>query len=527
MSDMLDQQLGSYRLTRLLGRGGYAEVYLGEHVRLDSLAAVKVLRTHLSDEDSNFFQEEAKIVAKLVHPHVIRVLDYDVKDGRPYLVLDYAPNGSLRQRHARGSRVPLAQVVSYVLQVAGALQFAHDSKLIHRDIKPENMLIGRHGEILLSDFGVAAIAHATASMHVQDSLGTIPYMAPEQIQGKPRPASDQYALAVVVHQWLSGAMPFQGTTTEVIAQHLSIEAPLLSTLVPEIAPAVAQVVTKALAKDPKERFEHIIDFARALAQAAGVPIVTGELVSGKVDDEVKMVAQALSATEAARTSGAVITTRELDENDNGLTVRSSASNSGGVFTPSLNLTPVLERRETDAVERSGEKSAGAQQVVEQQEESGENSAVVTLSRQQEGKFVFRQGLIFGALQAVVNAITCAAFWYVMTMMLPQTDLNAMTIILYLSLLALVLALIISFFTGMQVGRLTGKIRAGVRACLWVSVWNVVSSVVITGVGVLVLPWLQRSVLSMYVPAVVATTVGACVLGPLLGVLGVRLSGNKG
>jgi len=110
----------------------------------------------------------------------VRVFDFDVQEGVPFLVMDYAPNGSLRRRHPQGEVVPLAQIVSYVKQVAGALQYAHDQKLIHRDVKPENMLLGWHEEVLLSDFGIATVAHSTGSLSAEAAVGTIAYMAPNR-----------------------------------------------------------------------------------------------------------------------------------------------------------------------------------------------------------------------------------------------------------------------------------------------------------------------------------------------------------
>src|SRR5215470_12490403 len=148
MADRIGQQLGNYRLVRLLGQGGYAQVYLGQHVRLDLQAAIKVLHTHLSEQEAEHFQQEAQTIARLAHPSIVRVLDYDVQDGVPFLVMDYAPGGSLRRRYPKGTVVPLPQIVSDVKQVAIALQYAHDRKLIHRDVKPENMLLGRQEELV-------------------------------------------------------------------------------------------------------------------------------------------------------------------------------------------------------------------------------------------------------------------------------------------------------------------------------------------------------------------------------------------
>src|SRR5438128_2004567 len=197
MADRVGQQFGNYRLIALLGHGGYAEVYLGQHVRFNQQAAIKVLHAHLSGQEAEHFQHEAETIATLAHPAIVRVFDFDVQDGVPFLVMEYAPNGSLRRRSPRGSMVPLPQVVSSVKQVADALQYAHEQKFIHRDVKPENMLLGRRQEVLLSDFGLAALAHRSASLSTQEAMGTLSYMAPEQIEGHPRTASDQYALGVV------------------------------------------------------------------------------------------------------------------------------------------------------------------------------------------------------------------------------------------------------------------------------------------------------------------------------------------
>ena len=270
MADRIDQQLSNYRLVSLLGQGGYAEVYLGQHVRLNQQAAIKVLHAHLTQAEAEHFQQEAQTIATLVHPGIVRVFDYDVQNGVPFLVIDYAPNGTLRRRYPKGSLVPLPVIVSAVKQVADALQYAHEQKFIHRDVKPENMLLGRRQEVLLSDFGIATIAHSTSSLNVsaEGTSGTLAYMAPEQIEGHPRPASDQYALAVVVYEWLCGERPFEGSVSEVMAQHLSMPPPSLRERMPAIPSEVEQVVWRALAKDPKARFASVAEFAIALEQAS-------------------------------------------------------------------------------------------------------------------------------------------------------------------------------------------------------------------------------------------------------------------
>src|SRR5260221_4590515 len=184
--------------------------------------------------------------------------------------MDYAPGGTLRHRYPRGRLVPLAVIVSSVKQVADALQYAHEQKFIHRDVKPENMLVGRRQEVLLSEFGIAIIPHSTSSLSTsaEGTSGTLAYMAPEQIEGHPRPASDQYALGVVVYEWLCGERPFEGSVSELIAQHLSMPPLPLRERVPAIPAEVEQVVLRALAKDPKARFASVADFSAALEQAS-------------------------------------------------------------------------------------------------------------------------------------------------------------------------------------------------------------------------------------------------------------------
>jgi tetratricopeptide (TPR) repeat protein len=277
MADRVGQQLGNYRLVSLLGQGGYAEVYLGQHVRLELQAAIKVLHTHLSERETEHFYQEAQTIAKLTHPSIVRILDYDVQDGVPFLVIDYAPNGSLRRRCPKGTVVPLPQIVSYVKQVAIALQYAHEQKIIHRDVKPENMLEGRHEEVLLSDFGLAALSHSSGSFSTQEAIGTLPYMAPEQIEGHPRTASDQYALAVTVYEWLCGSRPFEGSAVEVMVQQLSMPPPPLHEKVATIPLGIEQVVLRALAKDPKQRFVSVAAFAAALEEASQMGLATAAM----------------------------------------------------------------------------------------------------------------------------------------------------------------------------------------------------------------------------------------------------------
>jgi len=147
---------------------------------LKTKAAIKVLAIRLVSKNMQQFLIEAQTIASLVHPNVVRVLEFGIEEDTPFMVMDYALNGTLRERHPKGTLLSPASIVPYVKQAAAALQYAHDRKLIHRDIKPENMLLGSNNDVLLSDFGLALIAQSTEVQSTQAMAGTSPYMAPEQ-----------------------------------------------------------------------------------------------------------------------------------------------------------------------------------------------------------------------------------------------------------------------------------------------------------------------------------------------------------
>jgi serine/threonine protein kinase len=291
MNRLVGQNMGSYRLVRLLGQGGFAEVYLGEHLYVpETQAAIKVLSERYTDAELQRFCNEVSTIFRLVHPLIVRVLDFGIEGRTPFLVMDYAPSGTLRQRHPEGTRVPLGTIVSYVQEVARALQYAHAAKVIHRDIKPENLLIGGEQQILLSDFGLAIRAHRTDSRTPQWISGTARYMAPEQCQGNACQESDQYSLAVVVYEWLCGSPPFPGDNPLSVAlQHIQAAPPSLRAQVSQLSPTIEQVVMKALAKDPRERFPSVQAFAEALEEASqatpqDIVLVKAPLVSSPASD---------------------------------------------------------------------------------------------------------------------------------------------------------------------------------------------------------------------------------------------------
>ena len=271
MHNYTGQQFGSYRLLALLGRGGFADVYLAQHTYLRTQVALKLFRARLDDEHMQGFLAQTRVIARLQHPHIVRILECDIHDGAPFLVMHHAPNSTLRQRHPKGSQLPLTTVLAYTRQAASALDYAHRAGQVHGDVKPENMLLGDHNELLLSDFGLSPAASRTFAAHQSQVVGTITYMAPEQLQGQPGPACDQYALAIAVYEWLAGEPPFHGTYTEVATQHALARPPSLREKRPDLSYDVEQVVLRALSKDSQQRFPCVQDFATALQQAAATP----------------------------------------------------------------------------------------------------------------------------------------------------------------------------------------------------------------------------------------------------------------
>jgi len=261
------QQLGNYRIVQLLGRGNFADVYLGEHIHLNTLAAIKVLDMRLTNEDMNDFLREARTIAHLRHPHIVQVLEFDVESGVPYLVMDYAAHGTLRQQYAPGTSLSPETILPYIQQIAAALHYAHNQKIIHRDVKPENMLLGEHNQVLLSDFGIAVVANSSRTQSMRGVAGTIVYMAPEQLRGKPVPASDQYSLAAVAYEWLTGSLPFSGSFVEIATHQTLTPPPSLREKVPDLSAHIEAVILKALAKDATQRFASIQEFATAFEQA--------------------------------------------------------------------------------------------------------------------------------------------------------------------------------------------------------------------------------------------------------------------
>jgi serine/threonine protein kinase len=268
MSLHAEKRLGNYRLICHIGTGNFAQVYLGEHIHHKKQVALKILSNVFDEKKKVMFEAEAKRLVQLKHSHIIRILDFGVEENLLFLAMDYASKGTLQQHFSSEIPHALATLLPAIQAIASALQYAHDQRIIHRDVKPANMLMLHDDTIVLSDFNLAVTAHHEASMSLQDGSGTPFYMAPEQAHGKAVLASDQYALAAVVYEWLCGVPPFQGSTLmEVILHHLQTPPPPLRQKNPTITSAIEAVVLKALSKEPNDRFVSVEAFTLALVDA--------------------------------------------------------------------------------------------------------------------------------------------------------------------------------------------------------------------------------------------------------------------
>lgn len=264
---------GRYRLDRQIGRGGFAQVFLATDLMLQRQVAVKVLHAELTeDQGQDFlarFTQEARAVAALDHPNILTIHDYGDAAGTVFLVMPYVDGGTLHDiLRSRGPVAP-GQAGRYLGQVAAALDYAHRRKIVHRDIKPQNMLIRAEDDrLLLSDFGIAKVLTGESSQNRTGVMGTLSYMAPEQFEGIVTPATDIYALGCVLFQVLTGAVPYSGTTEQVIFAHLQHPAPRLAERnVAGLPPGVQAVLDRALAKRPGDRFASAGEFAAAYEAA--------------------------------------------------------------------------------------------------------------------------------------------------------------------------------------------------------------------------------------------------------------------
>jgi len=272
MTFITGEQVGPYKIIEQLGSGGMATVFKAYHASLDRYVAIKVLHPAFK-QDPNFlsrFQREARIVAKLEHPHIVPVYDFSEAGGQPYLVMRFIEGETLKARLAK-SDLPLDEVARIMKPVGEALSYAHGQGVLHRDVKPSNVLLTSDGGVWLADFGLARIAQAGESTLSQDSLlGTPQYISPEQAQGLSDldARTDIYSLAVVMYELLVGRVPYQADTPyAVIHDHIYAPLPLPHSIKPDFPEPLERVLLKALSKERDDRYATVADLMRAFDQA--------------------------------------------------------------------------------------------------------------------------------------------------------------------------------------------------------------------------------------------------------------------
>lgn len=281
MTDLAGQYLGRYYLAEQLGEGGMAVVYKAHDTRLERDVAIKFIRrgafpTDALGEVLKRFEREAKSLAKLSHPNIVKVHDYGEHEGSPYLVMEYMPGGTLRK--ILGKPIPWQIALRLLLPLARGVEYAHRRGIVHRDIKPANILITESGDPMLSDFGIAKLFEADQTTHLTGTgmlVGTPEYMAPEQWDGKSNPQSDLYSLGIVLYEMVTGRKPYiADTPVSLLLKQATEPLPSPHQFVADLPEATEFLLVKSLARDPRDRFADMKALIRAMeALLASAPTV--------------------------------------------------------------------------------------------------------------------------------------------------------------------------------------------------------------------------------------------------------------
>ena len=265
-----------YDLRRKLGQGGMGSVYLALDERLDRFLAVKFISDSLHDEAMRArFLEEAKVLSRLHHQHIVQLFDYDDDDGHPFMAFEFIEGCTLTAFVAENGPPPLAQSKLWLTQICQAMQSAHNMGIIHRDLKSDNILLDEKGNVHISDFGLAFREDRTADLTEEGSIfGTPDYMAPELMKGKKATAaSDLYAIGVVAFELFTGKRPFHGSgVVEVLQAHMKEPIPQARSYRKELPSIVDNLLLRLLAKDPKARFHSFQECQDEVANIADIPI---------------------------------------------------------------------------------------------------------------------------------------------------------------------------------------------------------------------------------------------------------------
>jgi len=272
MLDLVGKDLGRYHILERLGEGGMATVYKAYDTRLERHVALKVIRPDVGqgEEMLKRFEREAKALAQLTHPNIVHINDYGEQGGLPYVVMDFLPGGTLKQK--LGQPMAFPEAARLLAPIARALEYAHQQKIIHRDVKPANILLTQSNAPMLSDFGIAKILESRSKTELTATgagIGTPEYMAPEQWLGKAESRTDIYALGIVFYELVTGRRPYTADTpAAILLKHINDPLPSPRQFVRDLPYQVEQVLNKALAKNPEDRFQTMGEFADRLEQLA-------------------------------------------------------------------------------------------------------------------------------------------------------------------------------------------------------------------------------------------------------------------
>ena len=277
-----------YEIIKTIGEGGMANVYLAKDIILDRNVAIKVLRGDLASDEKfvRRFQREALSASSLSHPNIVEIYDVGEDDGDYYIVMEYVEGKNLKQLLKKRGKLTVAEVVDIMLQITSAMGVAHDSLIIHRDLKPQNILIKDDGEVKITDFGIAMALNATQLTQTNSAMGSVHYFPPEQANGKGSTLkSDVYSLGIMMYELLTGTLPFRGdNAVEIALKHLKEPIPSIRTELPEIPQSIENIIIKATAKNPKNRYANANEMHDDLATSLNKERENEPVVDLKYDE---------------------------------------------------------------------------------------------------------------------------------------------------------------------------------------------------------------------------------------------------
>jgi len=276
---------GRYRLRDKLGSGGMSTVYLAQDEVLDRPVAIKLLHREISEEADQLerFRREARTAARLSHPNLVSVIDAGEDEGRPYIVFEYVDGETLKRCIERKGALSSDEALAYAIEIGRGLIAAHGRKLVHRDVKPQNVLIDTDGRARVTDFGIARSLEGKGLTATGRVLGTTDYVSPEQAMGEDvDERSDVYSLGVVLYEMLTGDVPFHAETQVGVAmKHVNEVMPDVLVRRPDVSAAVAAVIDRATAKDPRDRYSSVGEMVRDLEATLEIEAARGGGTSGE------------------------------------------------------------------------------------------------------------------------------------------------------------------------------------------------------------------------------------------------------